>query len=140
MVKIETVKECNFVNVKNHNQLEQQTSLKVRSLYDLRQKIIVPIHHREMVEDLMKQNVDLFAEKDTDLGKTNIIMMSIDTGNHPPIKPRPYRTPFAKCQTVDKAVDDMLAANIIRPSRSPWSFPIVVVDKKNGNKRFCTEV
>ena len=64
--------------------------------------------------------------------------MSIDTGNHPPIKLWPYRTPFAKHQNADKAVNDMLAANIIHPSRSPCSFPIVVIDKKDGTKGFCT--
>ena len=117
--KIEEVKECNFVNVNDLNQQEKQTSLKVSSLDDLKQKIIVPINHREMVEDLIKQNVDLFTEKNTDLGKTNTIMLSTDTGNHPPIKLRLYRTPFAKCPIIDKAVKDMLAANIICPSRSP---------------------
>ena len=33
----------------------------------------------------------------------------------------------------------MLAANVIQPSRSPWSFPVVIVDKKYGSKRFCTD-
>ena len=33
----------------------------------------------------------------------------------------------------------MLTANIICPSRSPWSFPKVVFGKKNGSKRFCTD-
>ena len=64
--------------------------------------------------------------------------MSIDTGNHPPIKLSPYRTPFTKPPIVDKAVNDMLAANIIHPSRSPWGFPVVFVDKKDGTKRFYT--
>ena len=90
------MKQCNFVNVNDLNQWEQQISLKVSSLDDLKQKIIVPINHREIIEDLVKQNVDLLAGKDTDLRKTNMIKMSIDTGNHPPIKFRPYRTPFAK--------------------------------------------
>ena len=95
----------------------------------MKQKIIVPNDHRETVEDLIEQNVDLFAEKDTNLGKTNTIKMSIDTCNHPPIKLIPYKTPFARCQIVDKAVNDVLAANIMHPSRSPWSFPknLVVV-------------
>ena len=70
---------------------------------------------------------------------TNTAKMSTDTDNHPPIKMRPYRTPFAKCLIVGKAVNDMLAANIIHPSRYPWSFPIVVVDKKDGTKRFSTD-
>ena len=47
--KIEEVKECNFVNVNDLNQLEQQTSLKVSSLDDLTQKIILPINHREQL-------------------------------------------------------------------------------------------
>ena len=66
--------------------------------------------------------------------------MSIDTGNHPPVKLRLYRTPLAKCPIVDKAVNDMLAANIIHPSRSPWSFPIVIADKKYGTKSYCTDL
>ena len=74
--------------------------------------------------------MQIFAEKDTDLGKTNMIHMSIDTGNHPSIIMRQYRTPFAKHQIVDKAVDDMLTANIIHLSRSLWSFHVVVIDKK----------
>ena len=79
------------------------------------------------------------AEKDPDLGKTNMIRMSIDTGKHPPIKLRLCRTPFAEHPIIDKAVNDMLAANIICPSRSPYSFLIMVIDKKNGTKRFSTD-
>ena len=65
--------------------------------------------------------------------------MTIDTGNNPPIKLKPYRTPLLKRKIVDDAIDDMLQANIIRHSTSPWSFPIVVVDKKDGTKRFCVD-
>ena len=64
------MKECYFVNVKDLNQLEQRTSLKVSFLDDLKQKIIVPINHTDIFEDLTEQNVDLFAEEHTDLGKT----------------------------------------------------------------------
>ena len=53
--KIEMVKECNFTNVKD---LNSHTSLKVCYLNNLKQKIIVPINHRETVEDLIEQNVD----------------------------------------------------------------------------------
>lgn len=52
---------------------------------------------------------------------------------------KPYRTLLNKRQIVDKAIDDMFDAKIIRRSNSPWSFPIVVVDKKDGSKRFCVD-
>ena len=81
MGKIGEVKECNLVNNNDLFQWEQETFLKVSSLDDLKQKIIAPINHWETVENLIEQNVDPFAEKDTDLGKTTTVRMRIDTGN-----------------------------------------------------------
>ena len=40
---------------------------------------------------------------------------------------------------LDDAIDDLHQANIIRPSNSPWASPIIVVDKKDGSKRFCVD-
>ena len=111
------MKECNFVNVNDLNQ-HKQTSLMISVFDDLRKKIIVPINHGEILEDLIEHKVDLFAEKDTNLGNTNTIKMINDTGNHPPIKQRLYRTPFCQVSSCRQgSMNDMLAANIIHPSR-----------------------
>ena len=91
------------------------------------------------MEELVRYNLDLFAEKDTELGKTQTVKMKIDNGDHKPIKLKPYRTSFTKRPIVDKALDNMLAPNVIQPSRSPWSFPLVIADKKDGSKKFCTD-
>ena len=50
--KTETVKKCNFVNVKDLKPTGTTNFLKVRSPVDLKQTIIVPIDHRETVEDI----------------------------------------------------------------------------------------
>ena len=66
--------------------------------------------------------------------------MQIEVDNHEPIKMRPYRTPIKNREVIDKALNEMLDADVIRRSRSPWSlFPVVIVDKKNGRKRFCED-
>ena len=65
--------------------------------------------------------------------------MHIDVGVNQPIKMRPYRTPIKNREVIDKAIDEMLDADVIRRSRSPWSFPVVIVDKKDGSKRFCID-
>ena len=81
----------------------------------------------------------MFAEKDTYLGCTDTIKMSIDTDNHTPMKQKPYHTPLTKRKIVDVAIDDILQANMIRPNNSPWASAIVVVDKKDDSKRFCVD-
>ena len=95
--------------------------------------------YRPHIENLIVKNQDLFASKDSELGYTDTVKMKIDTGDHKPIKLRPYRTPLKSREVIDKAIDEMLDANIIRRSRSPWSFPVVIVDKKDGSKRFCVD-
>ena len=56
-----------------------------------------------------------------------------------PIKLRPFQTPLNNRKIIDQTIDEMLDANVIRRSRSPLSFPVVIVDKKDGSKRFCVD-
>lgn len=76
---------------------------------------------------------------DKELGLAHIVKMRIDTSNHPLIKLRPYQTPTHKRPLVEKVVQDVLEEGMIERSKSPWSFPIVVVDKKDGRHRFCVD-
>ncbi|KAK6167883.1 hypothetical protein SNE40_021812 [Patella caerulea] len=102
-------------------------------------KINVPDTERAKLFNLLRKNHDLFAISDSELGHTDTVKMTIDTGNHSPIKQRAYRTPLTSRPVVNEAIDDMLRNNIIKESNSPWSFPIVLVDKKDGTKRFCVD-
>ena len=49
-----------------------------------------------------------------------------DTGDHPPVRQKPYRVSPFKKGIITEHVKEM-ANNIIRHSCSPWSSPIVVV-------------
>ena len=106
---------------------------------DSMDKVNIPEEYQEELEKLLGENNDLFASTDLELGRTGAIKMKIDTGNHPPIRLKPYRTPLNQRPVVDKAVKDMLHANIIRPSNSSWNFPILLVPKKDGGSRFCVD-
>ena len=64
---------------------------------------------------------------------------TIDTGDAMPVKQRPYRTTPENKQEIDRQVDDMLQKGIIQESVSPWSSPVVLVKKKNGEIRFCVD-
>src|SRR5271154_1610594 len=54
-----------------------------------------------------------------------------------PIKKRAYRTAPKENDFIKTEISDMLDQGLIQPSTSPWSFPVVVVKKKNGKLCFC---
>ena len=95
---------------------------------------------RQKLQELLDKNNDLFAKNDCDLGRTHLVKAKIDTGDHSPIKQAPYRLPFSQRQMVQEHIDEMLKAGVISPSQSPWASPIVIVDKKDGSKRFCVDL
>jgi hypothetical protein len=89
---------------------------------------------------LVHKYADAFATPDGQLGGTDLVKHSIDTGNARPIK-TPYRPPtFAKRAIIDENLDKMLENDIIEPSNSPWASPVVLTKKKDGTHRFCVDL
>ena len=99
----------------------------------------LPPEQKRQLEGLLKEYSDIFAKSDWDLGRTNLVHHHIDTGNFRPIYSHPYRVPHAQKPIIKQHIDEMLENNIIRPSTSPWSSPIVMVKKKSGEDRFCID-
>ena len=91
------------------------------------------------IQQLLMANEDLFAKDDQHLGKTELLKIDIDTADHPPIGLKAYRAPLGKRMFIEEKVEDLLKADIIRKSRSPWSAPVVVATKKDGTNRLCVD-
>jgi hypothetical protein len=72
-------------------------------------------------------------------GRTDIIKHEIKTTSETPILLRPYRIPYARRDEVRKPLEQMLKDGHIVPSKSPWSSPIVPIDKHNGSIRLCVD-
>ena len=99
----------------------------------------LPDRERERMEDLLNRHQEVFAKDSSELGLTTLVEHKIETGDAVPVKQLPRRLPNSLRTVVEDQVEEMLENNIIRPSNSPWSSPIVLVRKKDGTWRFCID-
>ena len=94
---------------------------------------------RTRLQALLTRYDDIFAYTPDQLGRCSVVKHRIDTGNHPPVRLRSYRTSPPNKEEIDRQIEEMLGNNIISPSVSPWSSPVVLVKKSDGTMRFCID-
>lgn len=110
----------------------------LRALYERSIPRLQPLQ-QEILNDLLNRNAAVFSLSATDQGRTSLRRHKIDTGGVPPIKQPARRIPFARRDEALRLVEEMSRQGIIRPSKSPWCSPVVLVKKKNGTTRFCVD-
>ena len=86
----------------------------------------------------MRKYQDIFVGPDKMLGRTQLIQHKIDTGGISPFKIPMRRQPIDQKPNTENELDKMLQ-DIIEPSISPWSSPILLVIKKDSSIRFCID-
>ena len=91
---------------------------------------------QQQLEKLLEEYQDLF---DGNLGRCGIVKHEIDTGQERPIKQPAYQRPIAEKKRIQEEVEKMMNQNVIRESSSPWTSPVVLVKKKDGDTRFCVD-
>ena len=104
----------------------------------------VSAKYREQFRQLCEEFEDIFSKDSTDIGKTSLITMDIDTGDSPPVCQKPYILPLKHREWVQKELETLERAGVIVRSISPWASPIVIVPKKTEpgeppRRRLCVD-
>ena len=105
----------------------------------------VPTDVKERFNIIIKKRMNVFADPNESLPFNTNIVATIRTTSDDPIYSKLYPYPMGVADFVNKEIKDLLANNIIRPSRSPYNNPLWVVDKKgvdeegNRKKRLVTD-
>ena len=90
------------------------------------------------IDKWVVQFPDLFDDGLRGLTQTSSVEIYIDTQGHPPLCLKPYGLSLSKWKIVEQEIAKMLKDDI-KPSSSPWSLPMTLVPKPNGEIRFCVD-
>ena len=123
----------------------------------LKSPVEAPVHRKVLLEDKnisprMQEAFDKLCEKydniilknSGNIGKTMLVEMETDTGNHPPIASKPYTLPLKHYDWVQREIETLEKAGIIERSISLWASPVVIVPKKSTpgkspRRRMCVD-
>ena len=100
--------------------------------------------YKKKFEELCEEYKDISSKDSSDIGKTPLITMEIETEDSPPVCQRPYNLPLKHIDWVQKELDTLEKAGVITRSVSPWVSPIVIVPKRTvlgepPKKRLCVD-
>ena len=91
------------------------------------------------LRSLLTEYSGVFSTGPTDLGRTDLAVHSIDTGNAPPFRQPLRRHPFAYRNAIDEQLSELLNQGVIEPCQSPYASNLVLVRKKDGSLRCCVD-
>ncbi|KAK3889073.1 hypothetical protein Pcinc_006948 [Petrolisthes cinctipes] len=92
------------------------------------------------LRELLVQFADIFSTSDLDLGCTDMVEHSINTGDRLPIKQPARRMAPAQRQEMEKVMENLRSQGVIEKSSSPWKSAMILVRKKDGSKFEWTAV
>ena len=107
-------------------------------LYQNSTQNIHPKFHNE-IKQCLADFQDVFSKDNNDIGSTDEVKHSINTGDAAPIKEKPRRQPVCNQEEINRQVKDLEDRGVIEPSDSPWAANVVLVKKKDGSKRLCID-
>lgn len=91
------------------------------------------------LQTLLNEFNGVFAKSDDDLGTINIAKHKIRTTHNNPIYKRSFRLSLKDHDVIRTQARKLLSQNRIRPSVSPYNFPVFTVPKKDGGKRMVLD-
>ncbi|PAA77512.1 hypothetical protein BOX15_Mlig028235g4 [Macrostomum lignano] len=118
------------ITVQEADRLREQFRLNETDLSEAQKRKVIELFHRY-------QNI--VSKDQWDIGKTQMGEFKIETTDEIPVRiPLRKQSPEQR-EFVSGHVQQLLEHDLIEPSESEWSCPIVLARKKSGEFRFCCD-
>lgn len=123
-----------FDNIEKDQKMEE-----VFQKLNIDEQKVLDTAQQEQLREMLRQHKDMFSTDDTDIGICNAIKHRINLLDPTPFKQRHRKIPPSLIEDVRQHIEQLLAAGVIRPSKSPFTSNVVLVRKKNGKLRLCVD-
>jgi len=96
--------------------------------------------YRARLTKLLEQHIDVLATSTEELSPSRLAShrIKLKPGTQP-VKQRAYIISKAQSDVLKEEITKLINKGLIEPSESEWSFPVVLVPKKNGKWRMCVD-
>ncbi|CAM4928332.1 unnamed protein product [Rotaria socialis] len=128
-------------DITKSNKLTQQAlsvKVDVEKTLDLAVQHIVNLQEKNDTRKIIQRYRKFFDTSASTIALTTV-HHTIPTADHQPINSVPYRGPLQQQEALRKIVKQMERSKLIRPSTSPWSSPVLLIKKKDGDYRLVVD-
>ncbi|XP_053686781.1 uncharacterized protein LOC128736329 [Sabethes cyaneus] len=95
---------------------------------------------RGRILEVVQRYRHCFAKNYHEMGTAKDCEMVIEmSGSEKPVYTKQYSLEYSREKVVESTVKELMEANIIQPSKSPYNSPTVLVRKKNGDWRMVVD-
>lgn len=95
---------------------------------------------KEKVMHLLNKYRGIFANDIKDLGCCDTITHKIRLTDNIPVRQKPFRVPHNLQPEMKRQIDQLLEADIIEPSTTPYAAPVLLVKKQDGSYRLVSDL
>ncbi len=118
---------------------KSETPLKIdASLFDFGDAPL-PNGWKERLSQKLSERSNVFSTDEWDVGSAKGVEHHIRLNDNTPFRERSRRIALADLDDLRCHLQGLLAAGIIKESRSPYASPIVLARKKSGQLRMCVD-
>lgn len=99
----------------------------------------IPAEWKQRLSQKLAERGKVFSTEEWDVGLAKGVQHHIRLADHTPFRERSRRVAPADLDDLRRHLQGLLAAGIIKESRSPYASPIVLARKKTGRLRMCVD-
>ena len=100
----------------------------------------VPEEYRPRLRQILRDYVLAGTSTKPGISKVPPMAHKFKDPHQQPTDTKQYPAPLAKQQIIESLAHGMRDAGIVRPSRSAWNSPVLLVKKPDGSWRFCVDL